>query len=118
MKLSKKEIIEIIQDEITVDAYGDDEVSSGWSVFMEDNINYPFEAEYKIKWKNGKSIWKKIIVLRNESSSSSTFPEANYYVEVELDEMIISVKLDDLRKVNGDLETQRALEVWKNRNSY
>lgn len=33
-----------IHDEITVDAYGDEEVTSSWYYYLEDKLNFPFLA--------------------------------------------------------------------------
>lgn len=35
----------IIEDEIVVDAYGDEEVASAWYAYMEEHLKFPFEAE-------------------------------------------------------------------------
>ena len=82
MTLSNKEIRIIIEDEITVDCYGDEEINLGWAVYMEDNIFYPFEAEYKVRFKNGKNQWSKVRVVSNESSQAN-YNGGDYYVEIE-----------------------------------
>lgn len=56
MKSTQKEIQKIIDYEIVVDCYTDEEVNMGWAIFLSENINYPFEAEYKVKTKNGQSL--------------------------------------------------------------
>ena len=117
MNLSIGEIRKIIEDEIIVDCYGDEEVNLGWAVFMEDHISYPFEAEYKVKYKNGKKQWKKVKVVNNESSESN-FGGGGYYVEIECLEIIISVKLSELRKIKAEEETMKAIQVWQNRKRY
>jgi len=117
MKLSKAEIREIIEEEIAVDCYGDEEINLGWAVFMEDNISYPFEAEYKAKFKTGQHKWAIVQVINNETTESS-FAGGDYYVEIEYGELILPVKLDNLRKIKADEETMRAIQVWQSRNYY
>ncbi len=117
MKITKNEIKEIIENEIVVDCYGDEEVSLGWAVYMEENIFYPFEAEYKVKWKNKKSSWKKIIVINNETSQSNLTGEY-YYVEIEFNEIVFTVKLNELKNVSADDETLKTIEIWNHRKNY
>lgn len=117
MKLTKAEIEEIIDDEIIVDCYGDEEVNLGWATYMGDNIFYPFEAEYQVKKKNGKRIWSKIKVIGNETNDSN-FEGGSYYVEIEYNDIIIPADLDKLRNIKADEETMQTLQVWQHRNNY
>lgn len=117
MELSNDEIRKIIEDEVIVDCYGEEEVNLGWAVFMKDNIFYPFEAEYKVKFKTGQHKWTRVLAISNESTESS-FHGGDYYVEIEYGEIIISVKLDELRKIKADEETMKAIQVWQSRNRY
>ena len=71
MKLTEEEIQKIIDYEVIVDCYTDEEVSMGWAVYMIDNLNYPFEAEYLVKKKSGESKWRKVKVVSNETEESS-----------------------------------------------
>ncbi|MCG8332279.1 MAG: calcium-binding protein [Chitinophagales bacterium] len=114
MKLTKSEIQEIIEDKIIVDCYDEEEVNLGWAIFMEDNIHYPFEAEYQVKFKNGKHLWTKVKVINNESSESN-FKGGSYYVKIGYKEIIFSVKLEELRNINADEETLKAIQVWNHR---
>ena len=115
MKLTKAEIKKIIDYEVVVDCYDEHEFMMGWAIYMEDNINYPFEAEYLVKKRSGEKYWQKVIVVNNESDELDFNIEA-YYVEIELDEMLFSARLDELRNIKADEETMRTLEVWKYRN--
>jgi len=117
MKLTKKEIEQIIDYEIVVDCYSKEEANMGWAIYMEDNIFYPFEAEYLVKKKSGKNEWKKVIVIDNETDESN-FHGGEYYVEIELDDLLITAKLEELRNIKADEATMKTLQVWKSRNSY
>lgn len=116
MKLTKEEIEIIIADEIVVDCYTE-EVNMGWAIYMEENLHYPFEAEYLVKKKSGKSQWRKVSVVNNETDESN-FDGNSYYVEIELDEIIIPARLDELKIVKADEETMETLQVWKSRTNY
>lgn len=117
MELTVSEIEEIINDEIVVDCYDDVEVNMGWAIYMEENIYYPFEAEYQVKKKDGKRLWSKVEVVGNETNESN-FEGGSYYVEIEYTDMLIPVDLDKLRNIKADEETMKALQVWQYRNSF
>ena len=115
MELTKEEIQKIIDYEIVVDCYTDEEANMGWAIYMEDNIYYPFEAEYLVKQKSGENEWRKVQVIANETDESS-FDGGDYYVEIELDDLLIPVRIDELRNINADEETMKTLQVWKHYN--
>jgi len=115
MKLSKEEIRNIIEDEIIVDCYDEEETNMGWAIYMEDNINYPFEAEYLVKRRSGEKQWKKVEVINNETDESS-FHGGKYYVEIEYTDIVIPVRVEELKNIKADEETMIALQVWKYRN--
>lgn len=117
MKLTKKEIQRIINYEIVVDCYTEEEANMGWAIYMEENLNYPFEAEYLVKKKSGERLWKKVEVVNNETDESS-FDGGQYYLEIELDDILISANLHELRNIKADSETMKALKVWSFRNQY
>lgn len=117
MYLSEEEIREIIEEEIEVDCYHEEEVNMSWATYLGDTIFYPFEAEYLVKKKSGETSWKKVIAVNNETDESS-FMGKDYYVEIEINDMIIPVKLKSLRNVEADAETLQALQVWENKNSH
>jgi len=71
MKLTKAEIEKIITYEVVVDCYSEEEANMGWAIYMEENISYPFEAEYQVKKKEGKRHWSKVRVVSNETDESN-----------------------------------------------
>jgi hypothetical protein len=117
MLLTKKEIQDIIEDEIIVDCYTEEEANTGWAIYMEENINYPFEAEYLTKTTAGEAQWKKITVVGSETDDSN-FDGGEYFVEIELDNFVVAARLDELRNIQADEQTMKAMEVWKMRHEY
>ena len=117
MKLTKAEIQEIITYEVIVDCYTDDEANMGWAIYMDENIFYPFEAEYQVKKKDGKRLWTKVMVVGNETNDSN-YEGGSYYVEIEYNDMVIPVDLDKLRNIKADEETMETLQVWEYQNNY
>ncbi len=115
--LTKKEIQEIIDDEITVDCYGDEEVKMGWATYMTDNLNYPFKASYLAKKVSGKSEWQKVKVVSNYTEESD-FDMHNFFVEIEFNDFLIPIHLGDLEDIDADEQTMEAIEVWNARSRY
>ena len=114
MNLTKKEIENIIDYEVVVDCYTEEEANMGWAIYMEKSLNYPFDAEYLVRKKTGENQWRKVSVINNKTDESS-FDGGLYYVDVELDEIIISVSIDELKNIKGDETTMKALQVWNSR---
>lgn len=117
MSLSKAEIRRIIENEIIVDCYDDDEIYVGWGTYMDDNIFFPFEAEYNVRSRNGKNKWHLVRVIGAEESRSH-YKSGDYYVNIEFQSMILSVKIDELREIQGSDETMNAIEVWRHRDEF
>ena len=115
MKLSKEEIRQIIEDEIEIDCYSEGEANMGWAIYMEEQLNYPFEADYMLKNISGEVTLKRVIV-RGNVTNESNFTGGEYYVEVKLDEMLIKESIDELANIKADEQTLEALSVWKHRN--
>lgn len=117
MKLSKKQIKAIIEDEIEVDCYGEEELISGWATYLDDYLIYPFTAEYRVERTNGKQEWQTVEVISRDTSGIN-YKGRFYYVKIELGEYVLSVKLADLKKVKGEEETQIAMQVYERRHRY
>ncbi|MEO1806927.1 MAG: calcium-binding protein [Bacteroidota bacterium] len=117
MKLTVAEIERVILYEVMVDCYTEEEANMGWAIYMEENVNFPFEAEYFVKMKSGKNEWRKVSVVNSQTDPSS-FDGGEWYVEIELDEFIVSAKLSELRYIKAEEETMRALQVWNHKDRY
>ena len=115
--LTKKEIENIIVDEVIVDCYDEQEVKMGWAIFMTDNINYPFEAEYDLKKASGGTQKEKVQVIGNESSESNFSMDA-FYVQIEVNGMVMPADIEKLKIIDADETTRTTLQVWKHRHSY
>lgn len=119
MALTKEEIKEIIENEIIVDAYGDEEVNVGWATYMEDNLSFPFEAEYLVRKASKPNEWKKVKIIENYTNSSN-YEGGEYYLSALLEDvdMIIPVEISELRNVEADEDTLDTLQIWESKNKY
>jgi hypothetical protein len=115
MDLTKAQIEHIIDYKILVDAYGDAEASMGWQTYMGDNMFYPFEAEYLLKRPNNKSEWRKIKVVGNiyDDDDDTYFNGSDYYVTIEVEDLVFPAKLSKLKNIVADIDTLRTIQIWK-----
>lgn len=58
-----EEIERIIDYKIIVDCYNDDEVNMGWFYYMEENLEFPFDAQLQIKKRDGSKELKRVEVI-------------------------------------------------------
>ena len=114
MQLTKEEIKDIIEDEVTVDCYNEYEAYTGWGCYMDDNMNFPFEAEYLVKKRSGEKVWKKLNVVRADEDND-VYNGGEYNVEIELDDIVISVNINKLKNAEADEMTMQALQVWRHK---
>jgi len=111
MKTSK-EMQEIIDDEILVDCYDDDEVNMGWFYYMEGHLEFPFKARLDVKKRDGSTQLKSVEVLKLASTAQNFAGEA-FYVEVSYSEDIIETGLSKLCNIQASDETLEAIQIWK-----
>ncbi|MEZ4886648.1 MAG: calcium-binding protein [Chitinophagales bacterium] len=112
MKLTPEQIQKIIDYQIVVDCYSKDEANMGWVIYMEENLHYPFTAEYWVRKRSGKSHWKKVKVIGNETSEDD-FEGGEYYVKIKIKGMIIPASLGELRNIEADEKTLETLQIWR-----
>jgi hypothetical protein len=89
----------------------------GWAIYMTEKLNYPFEASYLAKVVSGKSEWQKVKVVANYTNEDD-FDMHNFFVEIEFNDLLITIDLDDLKDIEADEQTMEALQVWNVRNNY
>ena len=112
MKLTQEQIEDIIAYAIVVDCYSEEEANMGWAIYMEANLHYPFTAEYRVRKKDGSSYWKEVKVVANETTEED-FEGGEYYVEIEINDMIIPARLNELRNIQADEKTMQTLQIWR-----
>lgn len=117
MKLTKKQIKQIIEDKIEVDCYGEGEIISAWATYLDDYLSYPFTAKYQVEKKSGQQQWQMVKVVSRDSSGIN-YRSRFYHVKIELREFILSVKLSDLKFVKGQGDTEVAMQVLVHRHQY
>ncbi len=103
---------ERIANEATVDAYGSEEVLSGWICYLEDNLAFPFEAEC-IEERKISPLRKgeKITVLELLSDDISI--DGDFFVLIEWSGRKMGVPLAQLKPLKVSKETKQAVEDWQ-----
>lgn len=96
--------------EIIVDCYDEGEQKMGWYYYMEENLQFPFEANIIIKKKNGRATEQIVEVL--QLSSDEDFGN-DMLVEVCYNDDIFDVPLLSLKNIKADGKTIEAIEDWK-----
>lgn len=103
---------ERIANEVTVDAYGSEEVMVGWLTYLQDNLAFPFEAECieerKISpLRNG----EKVSVL--ELLDDDLNIDSEFFVRIEWMGRKMGVPLAQLKPLKVSRETRQAIEDWQ-----
>lgn len=109
---TNKEMRQIIEDEILVDCYGDDEVNMAWFYYMEENMIFPFDAQLEVKKRDGSKELKEVEVLRL-ASTERDYAGEDFRVEVAYSEDIIETSISKLHHIKADEGTLEAIQIWK-----
>jgi hypothetical protein len=102
---------ERIMMEAVVDAYGEEERAMGWFYYLDDRIQFPFEAECVTE--------RRISPLRigERVQVTKMAPEDDcmqeMFVEIEWSDRTFGVPLVQLQPINVDADTQEAIDDWK-----
>jgi hypothetical protein len=103
---------ERIVNEVTVDAYGSEEVMVGWLTYLQDNLACPFEAECIEEMKiSPLSKGEKVIVL--ELLDEDEFLGGDFFVRIEWMGRKMGVPLSQLKPLKVNKETKQAIEDWQ-----
>ena len=101
-----------IADEITVDAYGSEEVMVGWLTYLQDNLACPFEAEC-IEEEIISPLRKGEKVTALELIDADENLGGDFFVLIEWSGRKMGVPLAQLKPLKTDKETKQAVEDWQ-----
>jgi len=101
-----------IRDEITVDAYGSEEVMVGWLTYLQDNLACPFEAECIEEMKISPLLeGEKVSVIELIDADENL--GGDFFVLIEWSGRKMGVPLAQLKPLKTDKETKQAIEDWQ-----
>jgi hypothetical protein len=103
---------ERIANEVTVDAYGSEEVMAGWLTYLQDNLACPFDAECIEEMKiSPLRKGEKVTVL--ELLDDEEYLGSDFFVRIEWMGRKMGVPLAQLQPLKVDKETKQAVEDWQ-----
>lgn len=112
--MTEEKMNEIIMLEIVVDAKDDDDVAMGWFYYMQDELEFPFEAEMEAKNRRGeKSVIEIDVLGLSSDNENNNSPEVILEVSEKGSERVMNVGISKLQNAKGDESTQNAVAVWK-----
>jgi len=103
---------ERIANEVTVDAYGSEEVMVGWLTYLQDNLACPFHADCIAEMKfSPLRKGEKVTVLELVDADENL--GGDFFILIEWSRRKMGVPLAQLKPLKGSKETQQAVEDWQ-----
>lgn len=104
---------ERIKTEIIVDAEDKEDRAMGWYYYLDDNLNFPFNAKWAKKGRKGTSPEKEVEVLGMATEEECLRDMLVEILEVGgKDEDVDLARLTDLKVLETDSDTLEALADW------
>ena len=97
--------------EVVVDCYNDYEVSMGWYYYLEDRLNFPFEAAWLGTGHSKAEIVEAISMAEEEECKTDMLIEIRYRDGE--DEDVFTVPLLDLQPTDEGALRMEAIEDWR-----
>lgn len=95
--------------EAVVDAHDSEERASGWYYYLDDKMNFPFEASCsKLIKSSPLQVGEKVTVLEMIDEGNSK----GMYVNIQWKDRLFGVPLEQLRPLDADEQTLEAVEDW------
>lgn len=112
--MTEEKMNEIISDEIIVDCYDDDEIKNGWFHYLQDELQFPFEAEIEIKNRSNRKSMVQVDVLDlSDSNLGLKAPAVILDVSEKGSDKVMDVSISKLENVKGNQASINAVAVWK-----
>lgn len=93
--------------EIIVDIYEEDELALGWYYYLEQTLNFPFPAQWKMSSKKARVDSVEVVGMASEEEC-----ESEMVCEVAFEGDVFSAPLMNLSAPDADDKTQEAIADW------
>ena len=106
---------DLIEDEIIVDCYDEYEVAMGWTIYLSDNMSFPFKAKIRTEKSIGnlkKDDIVNVVELMNSDEKMISIYEFEATVGIEYGEHIYDIPLNIIEGIDCNKETFEAIEAW------
>jgi Calcium binding len=100
---------ERIMMEVVVDAYDSEERAMGWFYYLQDKIQFPFQAKCLAKRRSSPLAVGKTVKVVTMSESEC---DHEIFVDIEWEEDVLAVLLVQLQPINADDDTEEAVADW------
>ncbi|NOQ63513.1 MAG: hypothetical protein GQ582_03260 [Methyloprofundus sp.] len=105
-----------IDYKILLDCYDAYEQGQAWTLYLLDNINFPFSAEYIGNSKISLTAKQAINALELVNSEYASDEDLEFFialVEVEVGDILYEIPLEDLQPLTADKVSRQAIEDWR-----
>jgi Calcium binding len=109
--MTEEEMQYIIDYEIVVDCYDEEEVNMGWFIYMSESIDFPFMAKVPIKKRGGTTEIYTVEVV-SDATDEDRFGGEAFYVHVDYEGVLMKVEIRDVQPIDASENTLRALAIW------
>ena len=99
-----------ISMEAIVDAYGGEEQALGWYYYLDERLQFPFQAKCIEARQISPLIKGEIVKVTQMSPEDDCMREM--FVQIEWKDRVFGVPLAQLQPINIDTDTQEAIEDW------
>ena len=99
-----------ISMEAIVDAYGGEEQALGWYYYLDDRLEFPFQAKCIEERQISPLIKGEIVKVTQMSPEDECMREM--FVQIDWKDRVFGVPLAQLQPVNVDTDTHEAIEDW------
>ena len=99
-----------ISMEAIVDAYGGEEQALGWYYYLDDRLQFPFQAKCIEARQISPLIKGEIVKATQMSPEDDCMREM--FVQIEWKDRVFGIPLAQLQPINVDADTQEAIEDW------
>ncbi|MDY6937071.1 MAG: calcium-binding protein [Cyanobacteriota bacterium] len=100
-----------ITDEIVVDCYDESEIAMGWYCYLQDRLEFPFEAEWFAAGKPRSQLVRAIGMADEEECQTHMCVEIEY-CEGEIEDAI-SAPLEEIYPSGKSAQREEAIEDWR-----
>ncbi len=98
-----------IEDEIIVDAYGDEEINMSWYYYFADHLEFPFNAVAHLKKRNGR---KENVDIEVIEVASNTDEPLKFGFVLTKQGFVFPIAVEDLFSVDTTEENLEVLNDW------
>lgn len=111
--MSNKSRQDRIEDEVIVDCYDEEEVSTAWFYYLADNMTMPFKARIIGDRRVGSLQVGDIVEIVSVVENLGNCRNYRAVIEVKKDETLFEIPLERIEAIDANEETYEMVEDWR-----